>query len=145
MSWDVMILNAEGTPRCTAEMPADWRPKTMGETETVRAMIDRALPEVDWTDPRWGCLRGDGCSIEFQFQISGDVEAFTLHVRGGGDPVSAIVHLCKCNGWVALDYSTGELIDLDAPSRESWTRFQAYAIKFSAAIQNERPASIQSV
>jgi hypothetical protein len=126
MSWDVMILNADGTPRSTAEMPKDWRPKTMGDMETVRAMINGTLPGIDWTDPAWGHLLGDGYSIAFNYQTAGEVDSFMLHIRGGGDPVSAIVRLCKSNGWVALDASTGNLMDLDAPSRESWTRFQAY-------------------
>ena len=36
MSWDVLILNADGAPRSTTEMTDDWQPKTMGDAETVR-------------------------------------------------------------------------------------------------------------
>jgi hypothetical protein len=126
MSWDVLILNADGTPRSLAEIPEDWQLRTMGDIETARAMINGTLPGVDWTDPAWGHFLGDGYSIEFNYPSAGEVDSFMLHVRGGGDPVSAIVRLCKRNGWAALDTSAGDFMDLDAPSREGWIQFQAF-------------------
>lgn len=58
-----------------------------------------------------------------------------LHVRGGGDPLPAIVSICKSNGWVALDCSSGELISLDAPSSKSWREFQGYRDQIVASTQ----------
>jgi hypothetical protein len=43
----------------------------------------------------------------------GVIRAFTLHIRGGGDPLVDIVNMCKANGWVAVDYSDGTFIDLE--------------------------------
>lgn len=126
MSWDIMILNSDGTPDCLHDAPKDWMPKPMGEAASVRSAITSALPNTDWSDPAWGILAEDSFSLEFNFQKDGPVDAFTIHVRGGGDPLPSIVQLCTTNGWVAFDYSTGEMIDLEDPSRDSWMRFQAY-------------------
>ena len=101
----------------------------MGDAQDVRQAISGAVPGVDWSDPAWGIHKSEGFSIVFNFQASGPVEAFTLHVRGGGDPLPTIVGLCSLNGWVALDHATGELIDLDHPSQGGWVAFQRFRDK----------------
>ncbi len=126
MSWDVMVLNGDGTPTSLVDVSDDWMPKPIGDAEAVRTRITVALPAVDWSDPGWGSYEGDGFSIEFNVHATGLVDGFTLHIRGGGDPLPTIVSLCSANGWVAVDYSTGRLIDLVHPSRESWLAFQRF-------------------
>jgi hypothetical protein len=71
-------------------------------------------------------LDGAGWSIEFNHEANGVTHCVMLLVRGGGDPVTSIVKLCKDNGGVALDSSTGELLSLDSPSPKSWQEFQEY-------------------
>ncbi len=129
MSWDVMVLRSENLPPDLGNPPEDWMPDEMGEAELVRSKISQALPGVDWSDPAWGRFEGEGFSIEFNFQESGAVNAFTLHIRGWGDPLPAIVGLCRPHGWAAFDYSDGSRINLDNPSRENWAAFQAYRDK----------------
>jgi hypothetical protein len=121
-----MILNGDGMPASLENVAADWMPKSMGDTNVVRDAISAVVPGVDWSDPKWGIYLGAGFSIEFNFQAAGPVDAFTLHIRGGGDPLPTIVTLCSRNAWVAYDYSTGEMIDLQPPARESWLAFQQY-------------------
>src|SRR4029453_8210949 len=124
-----MILNREGTPANLQGLPDYWMPQPIGDAASVRKAISAAVPGVDWSDPAWGTYRGDGFSVEFNFQADGTVEGFALHIRGGGDPFPTIVALCARNDWAAVDYSTGELIDLEHPSRDSWAAFQQYRDK----------------
>ncbi len=126
MSWGVLILNRDGTPSSLVDVPDDWMPKPMGDAAAVRSGISTVLPLVDWSDPGWGLYRTADFSIEFNVNATGLVDGFTLHIRGGGDPLPTIVGVCSANGWVALDYSTGQLIDLVNPSRESWLAFQRF-------------------
>lgn len=128
MSWDVMILNREGTPERLEDVPKDWMPRPMGAADTVRDAIRRTLPSADWSDPGWGIFDGDGFSITFNFQETGTVDAFTLHIRGGGDPLSTIVRLCRENDWAAYDYSNGEMIDLDDRRTRAGDAFKATGI-----------------
>jgi hypothetical protein len=125
MSWDVLILNRDGTPPSLVDVPDEWMPKPMGDAAAVRAGISAVLP-VDWSGPNWGLYRADDFSIEFNVNTTGLVDGVTLHIRGAGDPLPTIVGLCSANGWVALDYSTGQLMDLVNPSRESWLAFQRF-------------------
>jgi hypothetical protein len=49
--------------------------------------------------------------------------------------VSAIRKLCQENGWVALDSSTGQLMDLNASSAKSWEQFQKYRDQVAGSVQ----------
>ena len=125
MSWDVIIFNFEGDPPDFENLPEDFEPPLLGDAQTVRDRISEAIPGVDWSDPAWGVVEGDGWSIEFNHEATGQNDQIMLHVRGGGDPVTAIVKLCKANNWSAFDTSSGEFLDLDSPSMDGWTDLQA--------------------
>ncbi|MGD9127150.1 MAG: hypothetical protein PVH19_07195 [Planctomycetia bacterium] len=129
MSWDVLLFNFEGDPPNFEEVPDDFRPPSMGDAQAVREAIDKVVPNVDWSDPAWGIVEGNGWSIEFNHQENGDTDQVMLHVRGGGNPITTIVNLCKANNWSAFDLSTGEFIDLSTPSEDGWVGFQAYRDK----------------
>jgi len=139
MSWDVMVNRYDGPPPQVSQIPDGFRFPPMGDAGDVRRQVAAVLPNVDWSDPAWGMLDGEGYSIEFNLQAEGMVDGFMLHVRGGGDPVAAIVHLCKANRWVALDTSTGEFMDLDAPSREGWDSFCAFRDQVTSRVQALQP------
>jgi len=132
MSWDVFLFSQDPTKLADGAKPAP-----LGEAEEVRAKISKSLPKVSWADPAWGILDGDGWSIEFNHQTNGITDSVALHVRGGGNPISSIVKLCKENNWVALDSSSGDLMNLDAPSSKSWSQFQAYRDKVVAKSEQD--------
>ena len=129
MSWDVMLFSRDPGP-----ITSDMKVPPLGNAEFVRAQISKALPCVNWSDPAWGVLDGPGWSIEFNHQKSGSTDSVMLHVRGGGDPISAIVKLCRETGWVAFDVQSEGLIDLKAPSDKSWKEFQGFRDKISASM-----------
>ncbi len=131
MSWDVLIMRTD--PRMPLhELPNDFVPESLGDADELRRRLAEFFGLLDWSDLAWGIFVGDGYALEFNFTRSGPVDAFTLHVHGGGDPVSPIVAMCKRFGWQACDCSTGEFMDLEHPSTDSWERFQAFRDKIVA-------------
>jgi hypothetical protein len=122
VSWDVFITK-ERVPLGSDEPP---NAAPLGSSDSVRAAVVRSLPETDWSDPAWGVLEGQGWSIEFNLGKDAPVMSFMLHVRGGGDPISAIARLCADNDWHALVLSAGDYIDLRAPSDAGWRSFQGF-------------------
>ena len=130
MSWDIFIFSQD--PR---QSNAGAKVPPLGDAADVRARISKSLPGVDWKDPAWGVLEGKGWSIEFNHQTNGITDSLMLLVRGGGEPVPAICQLCKANGWVALDSSTGQLMDLNAASSKSWEQFQKYRDEVTGSTQ----------
>lgn len=127
-----MIMKCDGrTP--IHELPKDFKPEPLGDADILRRELSAFFGGISWDDPAWGVLQGDGFSFEFNFTESRHVDVFTLHVRGGGDAVTPIVEMCRHFGWQAIDYSTGEFINLDSPSTESWQRFQEYRSRVISA------------
>ena len=120
-----MIMKCDGKT-AIQDLPDDFKPDPLGDADQLRNQLADFFGGVNWDDPAWGILEGDGFSFEFNFTKSGTVDTFTLHVRGGGDAVTPIVEMCKHFGWQALDYSTGDFIDLKSPTSESWQRFQEF-------------------
>jgi hypothetical protein len=121
MSWDVLIMPAD-----SRQSSEGAKPQSLGDAAQVRAKISKTFPAVNWKDPALGVLQGNGWTIEFNHQATGKTDSIMLNVRGGGDPIASIVKLCKDNGWAAWDGSSGELLNLDAPSAKSWQEFQGY-------------------
>jgi hypothetical protein len=131
MSWDVMIFSRrfdpdEGPPEPLAPL---------GDGDEVRQRISRSLPAVDWSDPSWGVLDGEGWSIEFNLDEEDPISAMMLHVRGGGDPVAAVAKLCADQGWQALDTVTDHWLDPGNPSREGWSEFQDFRGKVADPVK----------
>lgn len=93
MSWDVMLFKFTGTPPATAEEIDDAELIPLGAAADVRASISAVLREVNWSDPTWGIFDGPGFSIEFNVGDDDPIQNMMLHVRGGGDAVSAITAL----------------------------------------------------
>ncbi len=126
MSWDVLVLNADGAPTSLRDAGENWTPKALGDAGTIRDMVSNCLPTIHWSAPDWGRYMGDQFNIQFHLPGLQAVNAFSLYVRGTGDPLGVIVHVCKANDWIAFDYSAGEMIDLENPSSTSWKEFQDY-------------------
>lgn len=136
MSWDVMIM------KCNGMNPFEEQPKyfefpSLGDADQLRSQLSDFFGSIKWDDPAWGLLTSKEFTLEFNFTETGPVENFTLHARGGGDVVTPIVAMCKHFDWQALDYSTGELIDLDSPSSDSWERFQEFRDKVLSQYRQE--------
>jgi len=127
MSWEVIIYNFEGDPPVSMDdLPEDYIPPSLGDSEEVREKLSASLPDIDWSEPSAGLLEGDGWTMEFNIRESEEVERIVLHIRGSGNPIQSICRFCLENEWEALDCATGEFINLANPSPESWKEFQDF-------------------
>src|SRR4051794_6278443 len=117
MSWDVMIFNLRGASPPPIEDLAEGDYGPQGPADEVRQRVASLLPGLDWSDPTWGLYEGDGFSIEVNVGDDDPIDNMMLHVRGGGDAISAIARFARPLGWSALDCSTGQFLDLDNPSQ----------------------------
>ncbi len=123
MSWDVTVLHLREKLESVGDLN-DENTLPLGAASDVREAISAALPTVDWSDPTWGGYLGEGFSIEFNMGNDDPIQDMMLHVRGGGDAISAIMRFVVPNGWVALDCSTSEFLDPANPSDAGWADFQ---------------------
>ena len=126
MSWDIAVFACESVPPPMKQMPKDWRGAVLGSQKEVREKISACLPQVNWRDPTWGMLDGDGFSFEFNVGRDEPNDGFMIHVRGGGDAVAALDRLAIHSGWFFVDCSQGEWIHHCADRQAGWTGFQNY-------------------
>jgi hypothetical protein len=117
MTRDYVIVNFDGHPPAP---PVAWSrghgPHPMGNGDWVRSSIDLALADVDWSDPHHGVLTAADYALELGVSAAGPVDGFVVHARGSSKAASVIAHLCRVNGWAALDCMTGDYLDLDDPA-----------------------------
>jgi hypothetical protein len=110
MSWDVFASKRTNEP--------------LGSPAQVRAIFAKHLKNVDWSDSTNGIFFGDGFSFELWLGDQAPVKNIIFGVRGGGDPLPILVAIARAEGWSLMDCSSGEELDLDAPTRESWLGYQ---------------------
>lgn len=126
MSWDILLMPVPAGFRSVRDIPSDWQPLPLGPRSEVVAGISAVRPDIDWSDPTWGMLGGEGFSIEFSTGREDPVQSVMLHVRGGGDVIPLIAEICERNRWRAIDCSSGEFMDFGEESAQSWRDWQAY-------------------
>jgi hypothetical protein len=126
MSWDVSVFAAKVPPPPVAEMPDDWRGEIIGTRDDVRAKISACIPGVNWSDPTWGVVDGEGFSFEFNVGRKEPNDGFIIHVRGGENAVPVLTRLGEQCGWYLLDCSQGEWLHYCSDTDSGWEGFQAY-------------------
>jgi hypothetical protein len=126
MSWDVSVFASDSPPLPVEEMPPDWKGAMLGSAASVRQAISAVIPNVDWSDPTWGLLAGEGFSFEFNMGKQDPTDGFMIHVRGGGDAVPNLMKLATQCGWYLLDTSTGEWMHHADDPNKGWESFQAF-------------------
>jgi hypothetical protein len=128
VGWDALVFKLLDSRTLARELTAE-KCAHLGGAAAVRAVIDLVLPNVDWSDPSWGAVDINGCSMEFNLRRidkpAGDSLCFGIHVHGSGDPIPIVVALCRKNGWTPFDSQTGNFIDLTDPDGEGWKKFLA--------------------
>ncbi len=81
MSWDIFVQDLPKGARTVREIPNDFLPRPLGKRAELIQRIRDIVPEVDFANPAWGQLDGDGCPIEINLGDSEVVQSFALRVR----------------------------------------------------------------
>ncbi len=136
MDWNVMVFGAEmpipGRGQHAAKED-ERAPTVIGTRAQIAARILQACPDVDWSDPTWGVLDGDGYSLEIALGRDEDVVTFTIFARGPAE--GTIMEMLDGTGWRALDTRTGDwlcLSDRRAHRRGKLQRFVAGIVERAA-------------
>lgn len=126
MSWDILLVKFTERPASTDAIDeANMLPfGTLGQVQTA---ISRVFATTDWSDPTWGVFDFGSDSIEFGVGKEDPVTSIMLHVRASDAAVPLIIQMCKENGWVAIDLSTGDFLDAgedSAAGNNAWRNYR---------------------
>ncbi|HLL52419.1 MAG TPA: hypothetical protein VK447_02675 [Myxococcaceae bacterium] len=119
MSWQVLLMELPAEAQCMKQVPLDYRTDSLGDRALLASRLEEALPGVEFEDPSWGAINGDGFSIQIDLGEQSEVDSVTLHVQGGGsDAFKTIWDATRALGVRALDVTTGELLNFSQDGDE---------------------------
>ena len=104
----------------------------------MRSTLSQVFPALDWADPTWGQLEGDGFSIEFPLGDEDPCRTLILFARGNA--TAAALRLIDATGWCLLDTGNGGWMNLSADPDAGRRAFEAYLSTALRAARMERNA-----
>ena len=88
-TWDILVQDIPPGITSVDQMPPGFKTAPIGQRDDIIAAITAIAPDVDFSDPTWGVIRGDGYTIEINIGEEAVTSDFAFHVRG--DDEAAIV------------------------------------------------------
>ena len=119
MTWDVYVSGDDRSWE-TGDGVAD-ADGALGPASDVRGQVDDVWPGATWDD-RTAWVERDDVVAEVVLGAGDPVGSLTVQVRGGSDPVQAVLDLCRRNGWTPLDFSTGRVLTVQENGYGRWLR-----------------------
>ena len=112
MSWDIYIQDLPAVATI-ADVPDDFRPRTIGEREAIIAKVREAVPFADLMDSDWLFIKANDIDISIQLHMEDGekVRFMVAHVHGGEQSAACIGALLRHLGLRAHDTRTGDLFD----------------------------------
>jgi hypothetical protein len=126
MSWDIFVQDLPGNAKAVSDIPADFRPASIGKRSKVIEKIKEVVPTADFADPSWGLIEGDDWSVEVNIGTNEDCHGFAFHVRGGDAAVGVVAAVLEHMKLRALDSQTGEFFVSGPEAIESFRKWRAY-------------------
>jgi hypothetical protein len=119
MSWQVLLMELPAEAQSMTQVPHDYRADSLGDRALLASRLEEAIPGIEFEDPSWGSVNGDGFSIQIDLGEQSEVDSVTLHVQGGGsDAMQTIWQTTRALGVRALDVTTGELLNFSQDGDE---------------------------
>jgi len=128
MSWDIFVADLPSEVKRVDELPKHFRPAPIGPRSEIIAKIQEVIPGADFSNPRWGYIKGDGWSIEVSIGDEEICDGFFLHVRGADADaaVGAIATMLTRLALRAIDFQTSEFFIAGPQAIESFRRWRQY-------------------
>jgi len=94
-TWDIFVQDIPPGTQSADQVPTGFLAVPVGRREEIVAAIREIAPEVDFTEPTWGVIRGDDYIIEINIGDEDLTTDFAFHVRGDEGAVDVIEHILK--------------------------------------------------
>lgn len=131
-TWDILVQDIPPGTTSVDQMPPDFMAAPVGQRDDIIAGIKAVAPNVDFTDPTWGVIRGDGYTIEINIGEEPVTSDFAFHVRGDDEAANVVSRILQRLELRAYDPQslTGIFQHGDAAveSLRSWRTFHDNAV-----------------
>jgi len=126
MSWDIFVQDIPREFTSVSVIPDDFDPKPIGSRTEIIEKICEVVPNVDFTNPTWGLIHGDGYSIEVNIGDEDPLMSFAFHIRGGDQAAFVIADILDRLNLRAFDPQSDSGIFSLANGVESLRKWRAY-------------------
>jgi hypothetical protein len=126
MSWDIIVQDLPRDASSVKEIPADFKPSSIGKRSMIIEKIREVIPTADFSDPSWGRIEGGDWSIEVNIGAEEECRSFAFHVRGGDTAVGVVAAILEHLKLRALAPQTGGFFVAGPEAIESLRRWRAY-------------------
>ncbi len=83
----------------------------------------------------YGHFNGNGFSVQLYGFETDAIDAIYAEICGDGNPMPLVAALCIPNGWIAVDDTTQQQIDLSAKTAKGWKAFKRYCARIIQRIE----------
>jgi hypothetical protein len=126
MSWDIFVQDFPSHVSSLEDIPADFKPASIGKRSMVIEQIKAVAPIADFSNPSWGTIDSDGWSIEVNIGLEEECRGFAFHVRGGDAAVGVIAAILQRLKLRAIDSETGDFFIAGPKAAEAFGKWRAY-------------------
>jgi hypothetical protein len=120
MSWDVVLFNSKQKITSPEKINKDLLVPV-----DFSAVFEAYFSNIK-SDKRHRSVTEDGFSIEYFVDEQGELSSNTLLNLYGEKAIYPLIDLAKKHGWQIFDTASGEMIDLNDPSKNGYNNFQLY-------------------
>lgn len=126
MSYDLFVQDLPPDAKRVEDIPTDCKPAVIGRRTDLIRRIKEVVPIVDFSDPAWGYVQGEGWSLEINMGATEDCSGFAFHARGDGTALGVVEAILSALSLRALDPQSGGLFAAPTGANESFLRWRAY-------------------
>lgn len=130
MSYDIFVLDLPADITDVDQIPADFKPGSIGSRATIIDGIRRVVPEVAFDETGWASIDGADYSIEINLGTEDPVESFAFHLRGGEEALFTAANILDTLGLRAVAPGTESgLFTLGTAGQAyaTWRRYRDHA------------------
>jgi hypothetical protein len=128
MSFDVFVQDLPPDIQAVAEIPDDFKPRSLGPRSGLIDAIRRVVPAAVFDKAGWAAIEGPNYSIDVNLGTADPVQSFTFHVRGANEALFIVADILDALGLRALAAgSESGLFTLGtaAPAYAAWRAYRA--------------------
>ena len=129
MSWDIYVSGDDRSWE-TGDTATDGVGDTggpLGSVPQVRQRVEAVWPETTWDADGTAWVERADVTAELDVGTDDPVGSLTVRVRGGRDPLRAVLELCHRHGWTPMDTSTGRVMTVQENGYARWRASQEAA------------------
>ncbi len=99
----------------------------LGSVPQVRQRVEAVWPETTWDADGTAWVERADVTAELELGTDDPVGSLMVRVRGGRDPVRAVLELCHRHRWTPMDTSTGRVLTVQENGYGRWRASQEAA------------------